>query len=155
VEEEEEDLEAILEKEECEEVEITYDEVKRYLRYYRIDYLPGEKEEEPDVEEEEDEVDDEENEGSLVDEEEETKQVNEKSVNEKNSKRQATEVANGENHKTLWVGKADRKRFINAVLSSSSFGYLAMNVEILWDKAALFGLFSNSTTKKNKGKNRR
>merc|ERR1712146_597483 len=159
MEEEEEELEAVLEKVECEEAEISYEEIKKSLRYYRTDYLPGDKEEEQDVDEEEDEGDEEEHEGSMMDEEEEeeeTKATNGKSIGEKNSKKQASEATDGEKPKTLWVGKADRNRFINAVLSSNSFTYLAMNLELLWDKAALFGVFSNvSSSKKSKGKSRR
>merc|ERR1712227_980986 len=100
-EEEEEELEAVLEKVECEEVEISYEEIKKSLRYYRTDYLPGDKEEEQDVDDEEDEGDEEENEGSLMDEEEEeTKATNGKSISEKNSKKQASEATDGEKPKT-------------------------------------------------------
>merc|ERR1712054_181137 len=87
---EEEELEAVLEKVECEEAEISYEEIKKSLRYYRTDYLPGDKEEEQDVDEEEDEGDEEEHEGSMMDEEEEEdepKATNGKSIGEKNSKK--------------------------------------------------------------------
>ena len=112
--------------------------------------------------------DEEDNDASIVDDEEENEKIasasskrnrNTATNNKTNNKTvTATTTATDteQQPKTLWIGKADRNRFLQAVLTSSNYAYLAMNVELLWDKAAIFGVFSTPiSSKKSKAKSRR